>query len=419
VRAGCFTVVIAVLAGCAAAAGCGAGAGKPTSRPPASSRSAGAGAESSAAASARCHGLVRLGAGVTVPPWRLGAIDFLSPRVGVALTAAQIPCRITAGPGRGIDFPPQQVQLAVSGDGGRRWVTRGQVIPGGGANPGFEQVAATSARQAWALTDSGHLLESGNAGVTWTPQPLPAPVVDIAQAGAILWALSCPPSTQLSCRPVVERLASPNGVWRRLPVPRLRSGPYHLLDALSARAAVFLVSHPGSARADLASTSDAGQHWVLRPAPRGRGHLCDIYTGITSTSPGNWWLICNGSGAGGSSPKALMATVNAGLTWHTIAAVTSILTTPKPGSLPYQEVLTIAAGTTGRLWVVTSNQLAQSTDGGATWALVPGPDPQGTPSMFDVFSPRRAWLLAAGSGLWGTSNGTTWHPIGAAWPWLP
>jgi photosystem II stability/assembly factor-like uncharacterized protein len=359
---------------------------------------------------------------VTVPPWRLGAIDFLSPRLGVALTAAQIPCRTTSGPGQGIGFPPQQVRLAVTWDGGRQWITRGQVLPADGPDPGFEQVAATSARQVWALTDAGHLLETRNAGATWTPQPLPAPVVDIAQARATLWALACPPLIQLSCRPVLERIASPRGAWQRLPVPRLRSGPYRLLDAVSARGAVFLISHSGSARAELASTSDAGEHWVLRPAPRGRtrhgqGHLCDIYTGITTTGPGTWWLICNGSGAGGSSPKALMATANAGLAWHTVATVTSILATPGPGSLPYQEVLTIAAGSPGQLWLATANQLAQSTDAGATWALVPGVNPQGTPSMFDVFSPRQAWLLAAGTGLWGTSNGTTWHPIGATWPW--
>ena len=312
----------------------------------------------------------------------------------------------------------------MSRDSSRQWITRGQVLPAGGPDPGFEQVAAVSAAQVWALTD-GHLLETRDAGATWTPQPLPSPVVDIARAGVTLWALACPPLTRLSCQPALERISSPRGGWQRLPVPRLRSGPYRLLDALSARAAVFLISRSGSAGADLASTSDAGQHWVLRPAPRGppaprgQGGLCDIYTGITQAGPGTWWLICNGWGAGGGSPKALMATTNAGLAWHTIATVTSTLAAPKPGSLPYQEAATIAAGSPRRLWLATANQLAQSTDAGATWALVPGVSPQGSPSQFDVLSPRAAWLLAAGTGLWGTSNGTTWHPIGATWPRLP
>ena len=64
---------------------------------------------------------------------------------------------------------------------------------------------------------------------------------------------------------------------------------------------------------------------------RGRGHLCDIYAGITSAGPQRWWLMCNGSGAGGSSPKALMATTDAGRSWRTIAVVPSPATwTPPP-----------------------------------------------------------------------------------------
>jgi hypothetical protein len=60
---------------------------------------------------------------------------------------------------------------------------------------------------------------------------------------------------------------------------------------------------------------------VLRPAPRGqatpgRGHPCDVCTGITNVGPRTWWLICNGSAAAGSS---LWGTSN-GITWHPIGA---------------------------------------------------------------------------------------------------
>jgi hypothetical protein len=224
-----------------------------------------------------------------VPPWRLGAIDFLSPRLAVALTAAQVPCSL--GPGQGIGFPHQQVRLAVSRDGGRRWVTRGRVLPARGPGPGSEQVVAASPRRVWALTAGGHLLETRDGGGIWTRKPLPVPVTAIARAGTALWALACPRRAPSWCRPVVERLASPRAAWRRLPVLRLRAGFYRLLDAVTARAAVLLVSRNGSARADLASTSDAGHQWTVRPAPRGpwlargRGHLCDIYAGITSAGP--------------------------------------------------------------------------------------------------------------------------------------
>ena len=409
--------VIGVLAGCVAAA-CGAGPAKVTPHPASSSRSVAAGGRPSA----RCGGLVRVGPGVTVPPWRLGAIDFLSPRLGVALTAAQVPC--SSGPGQGIGFPRQQMRLAVSSDGGREWVTRGHVLGSGGPGPGLEQVAAASTWQVWALTDSGRLLETRNGGRSWRPLPLPGPVVDIAQAGATLWALSCPRRTSSWCRPVLERLASPRAAWQRLPVPRLRSGFYKLLDAVSARAAVFLISHNGSARADLVSTSDGGQQWAVRPAPggppvtRGRGRVCDIYAGITHAGPDRWWLMCNGSGAGGACPEALMASTDAGRTWRTIAVVPRIHAI-KPGSLPGTEVLAIVAGSARRLWLATANGMAQSADGGARWAPIRAGNPLGAGSWFDVFSPRRAWALAPGTGLWGTSNGTAWHRIGASWPGLP
>ena len=44
---------------------------------------------------------------------------------------------------------------------------------------------------------------------------------------------------------------------------------------------------------------------------------------------------------------------------------------------------------------------------------MPGPNPQGEPASFDVLSPTHAWLLAAGQGLWLTTDGRHWHALGA------
>ena len=63
--------------------------------------------------------------------------------------------------------------------------------------------------------------------------------------------------------------------------------------------------------------------------------------------------------------------------------------------------------------------MMQSTDGGAGWDRIRAGNQWGTGTSFDVLSPRRAWALASGTGLWGTSNGTAWHRIGASWPGLP
>jgi hypothetical protein len=49
------------------------------------------------------------------------------------------------------------------------------------------------------------------------------------------------------------------------------------------------------------------------------------------------------------------------------------------------------------------------------WLLCTGQSlfsPQGTFGQFDVQSSTHAWLLAPDAGLWHTTDGTTWRPVG-------
>lgn len=77
----------------------------------------------------------------------------------------------------------QPVLLAVSLDGGRHWVTRGQPLPGTGEPRGVEQVVATSVQHVWAVSDQGTLVDTVNGGRTWTAQPVPGPVLAVAGTG--------------------------------------------------------------------------------------------------------------------------------------------------------------------------------------------------------------------------------------------
>jgi photosystem II stability/assembly factor-like uncharacterized protein len=63
------------------------------------------------------------------------------------------------------------------------------------------------------------------------------------------------------------------------------------------------------------------------------------------------------------------------------------------------------------LWLATPNTVTGSTDGAVTWSqsLV---NPQGTFGQFDAQSSTQAWLLAPDAGLWHTTDGTTWRPVG-------
>lgn len=109
--------------------------------------------------------------------WRLGAIRFVSPGKGLALTAPRIECDVRVGKGGGTDvyFQAQPVRLAVTSDAGRHWVTSGAKLPVGSQSTALEQVVAVDRPRTWVVTDTGKLLVTGNAGASWSAQSLPLP----------------------------------------------------------------------------------------------------------------------------------------------------------------------------------------------------------------------------------------------------
>jgi hypothetical protein len=157
-------------------------------------------------------------------------------------------------------------------------------------------------------------------------------------------------------------------------------------------------------------TNDTGATWRQRPAPTGPDGLCTSYTGsytgIAVAGPASWWLLCTGGAAAGSSTKALLHTTNGGRTWRVAAAVTSLVSPGPPGSLPRADAVALAASPT-RLWLAGPNALVQSGNGGVAWTTAAF-NPAGTFGSFDVLSATTAWLLAPGTGLWTTTDGTTW-----------
>ena len=411
--------VIAVVAGCVLAAGCGPGAAvsataNGTSSPGSARPAPGSAPASSASAAARCGKPASLPAGAAVQAWRLGVIRFVSLGEGLALTAPRIECEVPLGDGRGTDvyFQAQPVRLATTSDAGRHWVTSGTQLPAAPQSTVLEQVAAVDGARTWVVSGAGKLLVTGNAGATWSAQPLLAPVVAAASAGGWLWALSCPPVTSNSCRPDVERMKLPTGTWTATRPGSLASLLEPQLDVLSATAAVVVLqgSHPG-----LASTADGGARWTVRAAPAGPENMChgDGDSRLfTAAGLRDWWLLCTGGAAAGSSTKALMRSADAGQTWTVAASVPSLSAPARPGSLARQDAVTIAAGSPELLWLATPNTVTESTDGGVTWSQSLF-NPQGTFGQFDVQSSSHAWLLAPDAGLWHTTNGTNWRPVGS------
>ena len=383
---------------------------RPTASTPANSASASA---SSTGAAARCRRPASLSAGAAVQAWRLGAIHFVSAAKAAALTAPQIECDVPLRHGWGTEvyFRPQPVRLATTSDAGRHWVTSGVELPAAPPSTEVEQVAAVDGERIWVVTLTGKLLVTGNAGASWVMQPLPAPVLAAGSAGGWLWALSCPPVTSNSCRPDVARMKLPAGTWRASRPASSMSLLEPQLDVLSAAVAVVVLQGIGPR---LASTTDGGARWTVRAAPAGPENMCHGGSPLfTAAAPGNWWLLCTGGAAAGSSTKALMHSVDAGQIWTVAASVPSLVAPVRPGSLSRQDAVAIAAGSAEVLWLATPNTLAESTDGGVTWkqTLV---NLQGTFGQFDVLSSTHAWMLAPDAGLWQTADGTTWHSVGGA-----
>lgn len=454
--------VVAIVVGCALAAGCGSGAAlfggtsgafpsgsaRPTvsgaatdsgpgnsgrasgglgNSAPASGAPASTGLGNSAPASgapvgggraaARCRRPAALSAGAAVQAWRLGAIRFVSADAGVALTAPQVECDVPLGDSRGTDvyFQAQPVRLATTRDGGKDWMTSGTELPTASQPAAVEQVAAVDGARTWVVSDSGRLLVTGDAGATWVALPVPSPVVAAASAGGWLWALSCPPVNGNFCRPDVERMRLAGGSWTATLPGAATSLLEPQLDVLSATDAVVLLqgTHPA-----LVSTTDGGPRWTARAAPAGPRDMCrgdgdNIL--LAAADPRDWWLLCTGGAAAGSSVKALMRSVDGGRTWTVAASIPSLAEPVRPGALPRQDATAIAAGSSELLWIATPNTVWDSTDGGVTWhqALF---NEHGTFGQFDMLSGSDAWMLGPNAGLWHTTDGTTWQPVGGMAP---
>jgi hypothetical protein len=343
---------------------------------------------------ASCTRPVVLRAGESVPAWRLGAIHFLSTRVGVGLTAPSVPCATPIEGGYEVGVRRQTTLLAFTGDGGRRWTTRGAALPEPPPGVQSEQIVAISREDVWAYSGSWGLMATTTGGENWTVQPVPGPITALAITGPTLWALGCPQRNNAVCHPALSRRRLPNGPWQQVHVPWPASRQFPQVSA---------------------PTPQVILRWASRPDPSWMGRPCSVAE-FAATGAENWWVLCLGGAAAGSSTKALLHSTDAGGRWGVASQLTSLTAPPRPGSIPLSEPVALAAGSPTRLWLSSPNSMAESGDGGTSWTDVAGVNPQGWTTGFDVLSPTRAWLLAPGQGLWRTSDGSRWYAVGAGGP---
>jgi hypothetical protein len=373
-------------------------------------------ARPSITAAQRCAAAARLSPGVVLPGWHMGAVQFLSTASGVGITAPYFPCYHRSKSGAQVGSQTQPVRLAVTSDGGRSWQVTGATLPvgrmAGGVSP--EQMTATSSGDLWALVGKGRLVATHDAGSSWQVQAIPDPVEAITMQKRVVWAVSCARAAGGGCRAELWRSSSANGAWSRIALPRLivqNLGMPHLAVTADNRT-IALYEPSDQTYGELLISRDGGLHWTQRRTPTWEHNSCDIGAALIASGPRTLWLLCLGDAAAGISTKGLLRSTDAGRTWSTVSAVTTLLGSPTRGSLPREEPSALAGGSRTRLWLSLTNGLAESNDGGQYWTYRWVVNPYGWSTTLNVLDANHAWLLAAGAGLWHTTDGVHWHAIG-------
>jgi hypothetical protein len=369
----------------------------------------------------RCAQAAHLSAKVSLAGWHLGAVEFSSATSGVGITAESFPCfrrgkvRIQVGTQR------QPARLALTSDGGRAWHVIGASLPVGPVAGGAtaERIASTRPGEIWAVVGRGRLVATPDNGSDWQVQAVPKPVVDITVADGSVWALSCPEvgigTARQGCQPRLWRTRSPTDPWTRVGLPRFTAAdPSSALFAAAGTDMIVGLLPVGTRSvSELLTSRDTGRRWTTRRAPTWAHNPCNSDAALTAHRPSTFWLLCLGGAAAGSSTKGLLRSTDAGRTWMTASAVTSLVHPPTPGSIPAEEPSALAAGSQTRLWLSLTNGLAESNNGGRHWTSGGVMNPGGWTTVLDPVSASHAWMLAAGAGLWRTTDGLHWHEVGS------
>jgi photosystem II stability/assembly factor-like uncharacterized protein len=373
--------------------------------------------------------------GVSVPTTALLNVGFADPQDGFALAAH-----------RG------DVLLAASSDGGTTWQVRSDDLPSGlGADDGypgqFEFVGSTGYLWGAHTTGAAPLWVSHDDGATWQVAQIGPYVLDVSAIGTNVWALTseCPVTATAAgaaattfCAVGVEQSVDGGNTWRSLHGPALTGGlpggyglhGVELARITSTRAYLLTSAQTGPTAApewQLSFTADSGVIWTSRVVPCGGAFALGAEVAASSTE--DLWLLCGGQATAGSQSKQLFRSSDGGQSWSLAGSATG-LGTPPPTSVPpdplplagYVAPFTVghhnlAVASPEEAWLFPSRAaLYVTSDGGSSWAAVPelaaAGFAGGGEGNITFLSPTDGWICAYGIGLWQTTDGTHWHPLG-------
>ncbi len=365
--------------------------------------------------------------GAPVPATALVDIQFATARDGFALALHR-----------------NEIVLAASDDGGSTWSVRNNRLPAGlGAGAGypgqFEFVGSTGYLWGARTGASAPLWVSHDAGAGWHQAPIGPYVYDASAIGLNVWALAgtCPPAafSGSSCSVAVEQSLDGGTNWSSLGVVPPKGpvdGRSIELARITTTRSYVLENASGTsdtANWQLAFTADGGAAWTVRPVPCGTAFSLGAEVAASSTE--DLWLFCGSQATAGEQSKQLYRSANGGQSWSLVASATG-LGTPPPPSIPPDPLplsgyiapftvghhnLAVASPTTAWLFPARSD-LYETRDGGSRWVTVPDLSTAGVADggLGDItfLSATQGWLSEYGVGLWHTSDGVTWHPLGTS-----
>ncbi len=298
--------------------------------------------------------------------------------------------------------------ILLSTDAGTTWRSGSS-----GQQYEFASADAVSATDLWAVDTSGALLHSTD-GARFVEQPVPLRGttallgVDFADA-ANGWAVGA--SDDWGDGSLIFHTTDGGATWE--PQQSNLGGGLWGVDAVDAQTA-WAVSNDTTgwnegANLSIEHTTDGGATWIPQFVPGNMGLIAMDFTDASDGWVGGYWWSSDFSYPAG----AIFATTNGGFTWTReklpkgAPAITGLqFVSPTEGwavGVTYDENDDVEAG-----WVL------HTTDGGATWAQVPGlGDAQATTVHFS--DQQHGWLGGYNGVYQTTDGGTDWQRVAAGY----
>jgi photosystem II stability/assembly factor-like uncharacterized protein len=286
-----------------------------------------------------------------------------------------------------------------------------------GTTARFRGVGAASSNVAWASGSGGTYARTTDGGATWQSSVMPgASELDFRDVQAVDANTAYLLSIGNGDRSRIYKTTDGGRDWSLQFTNHDEKAFFDAFAFWDARAGIA-ISDPVDGKFIVIKTTDGGATWKeltrsrMPQALQGEGAFAASGTCIAVQGRKNVWF-----GTGGGQAARVFRSTDAGLTWK-VAATPIAAGNASSGifSIAFKDARNgVIVGGDYKKENESSDNVATTTDGGATWTLAKGSRPSGFRSAVAyVPSHREPMLIAVGpSGSdYSVDNGTNWKPI--------